>query len=132
MDTFIPLQDAVAEIGHEALEKLIASGKIKPAMLATTGILLVKRSELPVRREDSPEWAEVAHLRGIGIGVRQAAEKYGLVHTTITRWIDRGLVRRISGETIRGQKVLIDEGDVAYCAMVYRKNPGQGKRTLEK
>lgn len=129
METFLPLPDAAAaaHITPDELIRMVASGKIKPAMLST-GVLLVNQRDLPIRREDTPEYKAVAHLRGIGIGVRQAGEKYNVKSPTISQWVEKNLIRRLSGEVLRGQRVLLDEADVAYCAAVYHQNPGQGKR----
>ena len=91
----------------------------------------MNKRDLPVRREDTPEYQAVAHLRGVGIGMRQAEEKYGVNNATLSRWVSRGLVNRISGETMRGQRVMIDEADVAYCVEIYKKDPGRGKRPFK-
>lgn len=131
MDIYLPI-DAAAAAAHMTkgeLNHMIESGRIKPAMLAT-GVLLVKQSEIP-RREETEDYRAVAHLRGVGIGLRQGAEKYGVNNVTISNWVARGLIRRLSGETMRGQRVMIDEADLAYCAAIYKRNPGQGKSTLK-
>jgi hypothetical protein len=131
MDTFIPIQDA-ARITHMTpgeLERLAQAGKIKAAMLA--GCIILSTHDLPIRKEDSEEYQAVAHLRGVSIGVRQAAEKYNVASATISRWVERGLIRRVSGEVVRGQRVLIDEADVAYCVALYNQDPGRGKKTLK-
>lgn len=132
MDIYLPIADAAAaaHLTTEELNRLIESGRIKPAMLAS-GVLLVKQSDIPVRRDDTAEYQQFAHLRGVGIGVRQAGEKYGVNSETISGWVKRGLIRRLSGETLRGQRVMIDESDVAYCAMLYLRDPGQGKRGVK-
>ena len=134
MDTYLPIQEAAnfANMTIDELYNLISSGKIGASMLATTGTLIVKRSELPVRREDTAEWAQVAHLQGVGIGIRQASVKYNIGAATLGRWVDRGLVHRLSGEVLRGQRLLVDEADVAYYAILYHRDPGQGKKTLQK
>jgi predicted site-specific integrase-resolvase len=131
VDTYLPIIDAAnaAHTTPDELFRLIQSGKIKPAML-NTGVLLVNKRDLPTRREDSKEYQAVQHLRGIGIGLRQAEEKYNVPYQTISRWVNRGLVARISGETQRGQRVMVDEADVAYCAELYKRDPGRGKRAF--
>ncbi len=130
MDTYLPLPDAAKalHVDQSVLLKLIKSGRIKAAMLST-GVYLVNQEVLsmPLSKEDTPEYQAVSHLRGVGIGIRQAAIKYNVAQQTISRWVDKGFIRRLSGETIRGQRVMIDEADMAYCSAVYHSNPGQGK-----
>lgn len=83
-------------------------------------------------RDETAEYKPFSHLKGVGIGINQAAIKYGVNQVTLSGWVKRGYIRRLSGIAARGQRVLIDESDAAYCAAVYHKEPGQGKRTMKK
>lgn len=133
METYIPITDA-ARIAHKTeseIQELIKVGTIKAAKLFD-GALIVNIKSIPTNREETEEYRAVSHLRGVGIGINQAAKKYGVNYVTIGGWVKRGLIRRLSGETVRGQRVLIDESDVAYIAEIYKRAPGQGKRTIEK
>jgi predicted site-specific integrase-resolvase len=131
MDTYLPLPEAAIalHVDQSVVLKAIESGKLRAAMLPT-GAYLVNAKDLnqPLRKEDTAEWNQVSHFRGVGIGVRQAAEKYNIPNPTVSRWVDKGLIRKLSGETLRGQRVIIDEADVAYCAIIYHRSPGQGKK----
>lgn len=131
MDTYIPITDAarIANKSVPELQELIKVGTIKGANY--NGVLIVSIETIPIDREQTDEYRAVSHLRGVGIGVNQASKKYGVNYVTIGGWVRRGLIRRLSGETVRGQRVLIDEADVAYLCQIYRRNPGQGKRTLK-
>lgn len=129
MDIYLPINEAaqVARVEQAVILRAIESGRIRAAMM--NGAYIVNRNDLnqPLVRENTPEYQAVLHLKGVRIGVRQAAEKYRVPNPTISRWIDRGLIQRLSGEVLRGQRVMIDEADVAYCAAIYHQNPGQGK-----
>ena len=58
----------------------------------------------------------------------EAARKYNIPATTLHRWaVGKQIVKVLARD---GQKVLLDEQDVAYCAEVYKNNKGQGKRVL--
>lgn len=130
MDTYLPLSEAakVARVDQSVILRLVNSGRIRAAKLASGETLVNQKDcEQPLTKETTPEYKAVAHLRGCGIGVNQASKKYGVPNPTISRWLDKGYIRRLSGETLKGQRVLIDEADMAYCAAIYHQNPGQGK-----
>lgn len=131
MDVYLSLPDAAARarVDQSVILRAIESGKIKAAILSN-GDYIVNQNDLnrPLRKEDTPEYQAFKHLRGIGIGIRQAAKKYNVNDVTMFRWVKNGYINRISGETQRGKRVLIDEADAAYCAAIYHLNPGQGKR----
>lgn len=131
MDIYLPISDAANRTGIsiDRLHDLIRAGRIKAAMM-TTGVELVSEQDIlqPLCREDTAEYRSVSHLRGTAIGMRQAMKKYKLSIAFLSRWTTKGLIRRLSGETMRGQRVMVDEADVAYCSLVYHANPGQGKR----
>jgi hypothetical protein len=97
--------------------------------LAKRGIVRVM-SDIPfteivtMPKSDLPEYQRVAHLAGVSIHVREAARKYNIPFQTISRWVQRGLIKRLG---MHGQKVMIDEADIAYCAQVYHAKHGQGK-----
>ncbi len=63
---------------------------------------------------------ESAHLRGQPIGVREAAKKYEISSVTLSRWVKAEYIRAITDNVKRGQKKLVDEADVAYCAKIYK------------
>ena len=69
------------------------------------------------------------HLRGQPIGITQAATKYGVAQSTISRWVKAGYIGQIGRV---GRKVLLDEADVAYRVEIYRRmGGGRGRRTFD-
>lgn len=129
------ITDAAKKTGLpvDMLKRLINSGRINSAMLST-GTILVNANDIaqPLRREDTQEYQQVKHLAGMLISVRKAAIKYKVSSQTISQWVSDGLIRRITPHTERGKPVYIDEMDIAYCALIYHANPGQGKRIFNK
>ncbi len=130
---YIPLAEALRRyhISEEALKEVISSGKIRTAYIGEEVTVaeqdvreLAKGQEVVVvRRED------FEHLRGNKLGIGEAARKYGLQHQTISNWVRRGIIRKVGQQ---GQKVLIDEADIAYAAQIYKlKKGGQGKRIFD-
>ena len=123
---YIPLAEALRRfrISEEVLKEAISSGKIRVAHIGEEVTVaeqdvreLAKGQEVVVvRRED------FEHLRGNKLGIAEAARKYGLPNPTISRWVRRGIIRVLGRE---GQKVLIDEADVAYAVTVYRLKGGR-------
>ena len=83
----------------------------------------------PDRIEDLPEFQANEHLIGQAIHMGDASRKYGIPHPTLSRWAKKGFIPVLGKD---GQKTLLDEGYVAYCATVYKNNPGQGKRIFDK
>ncbi len=80
-----------------------------------------------LRKEDLPEWKQFAHLSGKPIGIGEAARKYKLLCPTVSMWVSRGLIKKIGQ---KGQKVLIDEQDIAYCEFIYRLYGGKHGKWL--
>lgn len=128
MEQYLTIPEAarMAQVTENLLNELVLSGRIRATMLATSGITLVNKDDalqlLP--RDQRPEYQKHAHLSGTCIGIREASVKYSIPHQTISRWVEKGYIQIIQRE---GRKVLIDEADIAYCAEVYKANPGQGK-----
>jgi len=130
MDTVISISEASTkfQISNEQLHTGILSGKI-PAVIYNGVTLVSERylmTDLP--RNERPEYLKYAHLRGIGIGMREAGRKYGVNNVTLFGWVKNGLVAVLGKQG--KQKVLIDEADVAYCAEIHSQNAGQGKRVF--
>ncbi|MCX7756085.1 MAG: hypothetical protein N2117_12720 [Anaerolineales bacterium] len=139
LPTYLPLAEAARKYGLDEarLRTLAENGTIRAAMIGDTIVVSeseVKNSGKPLRKEDLPEWKKHAHLKGVEIGLAEAAEKYEINPITIFGWFKKGVIselRRITG--LGGEKILLDEADVAYCAEVYKKVGGkQGKRVFDK
>ncbi len=63
-----------------------------------------------------------------GISIRGASRKYGVDHSTISRWAKKGYITvllRTDYETY------IDESNAANVIAEYKKDPGRGKYTLK-
>ncbi len=60
------------------------------------------------------------------LSIREASEKYGIPKSTLSRWVNEGMVRVVQHAGTRGQPTLISEPDVAQLAPHYK--PGRGRR----
>ena len=148
-----PLANVLYRYRHkpEALTTSIQHGRMK-VVAGDAGVLVVeqkkrrrrsskmkKKKKQPIeqtgkRRKQAEEEArrireKYKHLEGQIIGIAEAGRKYGVPHPTISRWVKKGFIR-IKGQD--GQKMLVDESDVAYCAEVYNSRRGQGKWVFDK
>ncbi len=141
LPTFLPLPEAARKYGLEEarLRTLIEKGKIRAGVIA--GEMVVNEEEVRgeaiqekgLRKEDLPEYQMHAHLKGNGISLPQAVEKYGLNPSTIFRWYKKGIIAEVGREIdLGGEKILYDEADIAYCSEIYKKFGGQGKRIFDK
>jgi predicted site-specific integrase-resolvase len=125
-DHYLPISEAATayHIPENNLYQLIKTGRIRSAMLNTGGVLVRESDMDRIPREERPEYKRFAHLIGVQIGIGEGGRKYGIPQQTISRWVKRGIIKRLSQA---GQKILIDEADLAYCSEIQRSNPGQGK-----
>jgi excisionase family DNA binding protein len=113
------------EVNVDSIYQSVDEGKLRAAVMTdgTIGISQQSVNEL-LPKEALPEYQENEELRGTPISINEAGRKYKLNTSTITRWMQRGLIRQLGKD---GRKTLLDEADVAYCARVYKTNSGQGK-----
>jgi hypothetical protein len=133
LPTFLPLSEAARKYGMEEahLRTLIEKGKIRAGVVA--GEMVVSEEEVRgeaiqekgLRKEDLPEYQKNAHLRGIGIGINEAAKEFQIPYVTIYQWMSSGVIKKLGRQ---GQKVLLDKADVAYCAEIYRKKGVKGRK----
>lgn len=128
-DLYLPITEAEQKYKLD-LYSLIELGKIKSIMLTTyPGVVLVNdediRANLP--REERADYQQFANLKGVRIGISEAARKYNLSDSTIRQWMERDLIKSYGRKSVRGgHTTLIDEADVAYCAYVRDTKPGKG------
>jgi excisionase family DNA binding protein len=137
LPTFISTAEAAHQLGisEARLRRMIEAGTVKAANIS--GETVVSEASVRkfhkqqpisqpsgIRKEDLPEFKRYAHLKGFGIWVRKAEEKYGVPSPTVTNWVKKGYIGIIGQE---GNKILLNEQDVAYCAGIYQSNRGQGK-----
>ena len=78
-------------------------------------------------KEDLPEYKMYAHLKGNPIWIREASRRYKVSPDTLSEWCRKGYIRKLGTD---GNKVLIDEADVAYCASIYARVARQGRRVF--
>jgi len=74
--------------------------------------------------EMQPEYKKHAWMAGKGIGMREASQKYGIPHQTISRWVAAGWLPVIARN---GRKKLVDQAVMAYAAEIYLARAGQGR-----
>ena len=124
---FVPLPKAAQQLAmtEDELRKLIDSGKID-AIALPDGDVAVSEEDMtePLRKEDLPEYKKHKKLSGLGMGINEAANKYNIPFSTLRGWINKGYIDKVGRD---GQKVLVDEQDVAYCAEIYEQRGGPGK-----
>jgi predicted site-specific integrase-resolvase len=131
LPTYLPIAEAAHKYGMSVsrLRALINDGTIKAAMVMNN--LVVDEDEVAKtiqRKEDLPEYKKHAHLKGKEIWVSEAARKYNLLQATVSKWVKAGIIKQIG---TKGNKILIDEADVAYCAEIYHSiQAGKQGRTL--
>jgi predicted site-specific integrase-resolvase len=138
----IPISEAARKYGLEEarLRQLVEKGKIRAGIVA--GEMVVSEEEVQkrvereiqktaereqgsgVRKEDLPEYQKYAHLRGKPIWIRKAEEIYGIPNQTLWRWMKAGIITCLGKS---GNKVLMDEADVAYCNEIYKQRGKQGR-----
>lgn len=129
MSEYHPLSEVAPKLllTERDLFRLIQSGTIGAATLPTGGFLVSEEEALSrllaLPKEDWPQYDST--LRGQEISVAQAGRKYGIPQPTISRWMKKGYIQIIRAE---GQKVFLDHADIAFCARLYKENPGQGAR----
>ncbi len=125
-EPYLPLAEAakLAGVSEEALLEHIRQGTVHAVRV--DGIIAVRQEDAQrlTPKEQLPEYRKHAHLKGVGIGINEAAKKYGVPFSTLHGWMERGYIARLGRE---GRKVLLDEGDVAYCAEVYRRRGRPGR-----
>ena len=126
--TYIPIKDAAVKYGYGLLElkKMAQSGKINAVKLPD-GDLVVSEDKLKdtLPKEDLPEFKKHKKLAGNPIWISKAARRYDIPQQTISRWAKAGFIQTIGKD---GNKIMLNEQEVAYCAEVYLKRGGQGKR----
>ena len=126
LDRFITLSEAAQRMRTSVKEtrSMIKSAKIKGGLLPD-GAMVVSEDTLPKRKEDLSEYKKYSHLKGVGIGINQAARNYVIPKTTLYQWYKKSYIKSVGRN---GQKVLLNEQDVAYCAGVYHLFSSQGRR----
>jgi len=133
LPTYIPVDDAAQRLGISPsdLHQLIEAGTIRAAEI--NGVIAVSEESVNAHtpKEELEEYKQFKHLAGVEIGIGEAARKYQVPQPTISRWVKRGFITKLGK---KGQKILLNEQDVAYCARIYHDRGGgiQGRRLFAK
>ena len=125
---YIPLSEAATQlnIGLAKLHDMATLGKIEAIQLPDGGLAVNEQViKKTLRKEDLPEYKKHEHLDGKEVGINEGAINYEVPYTTLYRWYKKGLIERLGK---KGQKVLLDEADVAYCAEIYHDRGTQGRK----
>lgn len=128
LERFLTLSEAAArmKVAADELRTMIQAGRIKGAILPN-GEIGVSESAIPTPptpKEQLPEYKKYKHLKGVPIWISEAARKYEVSTQTISQWASAGYIKKLG---MNGNRVLVDEADMAYCAEIYRQRKGQGK-----
>jgi hypothetical protein len=128
---FISLQEAaqILDMTEVELRRLVEVDKIRAVMLGEGEIAVNEAdvmAQLPAPKKTLPEYQAVKSLKGIPIWINEAGRKYGIDNKTVWNWVQKGFIAHLGMD---GNKILLDEADVAYCKSIYeRMGGGQGKR----
>ncbi len=122
---YIPLAEAVERyhLDTSRLMQLVEKGDVT-AITTPDGDVLVDDEQtktFALGKESLPEYKMFAHLKGRPISIGQASRQYRIPHPTISRWVQRGIIGKLGKD---GQKTLIDQSDIAYCAHIYHTMGG--------
>jgi recombinational DNA repair protein RecR len=97
---------------------------------AERGIIrIVNDKPIPTRIEQTPEYQKHKHLAGHPIHVSEASRKYEIAHQTLSRYANKGIIKKLKRA---GNKTMLDESYVAYVAEVFKSRDGQGKWMFDK
>jgi excisionase family DNA binding protein len=138
LPTFISTAEAAhqLEVSEARLRRMIEAGRIKAAnisgeiVVSEASVNKYHKKQQPIsqptgiRKEDLLEYRKFNYLKGDAIWLSEAARKYGIPHQTILKWIQRGFISE-SGKS--GNRLMLNEQDVAYCAEIYNSHHGRGK-----
>jgi hypothetical protein len=129
LDTFLTLSDAAQKFGmaEASLRALVEKGKIRAGKLPSGDVIVSEQDTLAQKqtpKEELPEYKKHAHLKGQEIWISEAARQYNILQATISKWVKAGFVRTLR---VSGNKIIIDEADIAYCAEIYHQRGGPGR-----
>ena len=132
LPSYISLNEAGRRLGLNPirLQDLIRVGTLKAARIKGETVVDEKKVDeiaTQPKKEDLKEYKQFAHLKEKPIWASEAARKYGVSQSTISRWARSGYIARLESD---GYRVYLNEQDVAYCVEVYKERSGQGKRVF--
>ena len=118
------------DLPQARLQDLIRAGTLNAARIKGETVVdeeKVQEIATKPKKEDLEEYKQFAHLSEERISISDASRKYGVSTGTLTRWKQAGYIADISSD---GYRVYLNEQDVGYCASVYSRRGGQGKRVF--
>lgn len=80
-----------------------------------------------MKKTDLPEYQQFNSLNRVKISLSDASRKYDVSSQTLYKWVGNKYISVLEKSKVN---VYLNEQDVAYCAFVYHRNPGQGKWTF--
>ncbi|MBT3322860.1 MAG: hypothetical protein HN392_11315 [Anaerolineae bacterium] len=134
LPSYISLNEAGKrlDLNDERLQDLIRAGTLKAIRMKGETIVDEEKVEeiaIQPKKEELEEYKQFSHLAGEKIWATEAARKYQISRSTISRWARLDYIARLDSD---GYRVYLDEQDVAYCVSVYEERKGQGKRVFNK
>ena len=115
LPTYITLEEAARRyhVTIDQLTRLIEAGRIKAVRVEGRVAVAEGDVAVAVQAVQADE-----SLRGRPIRVTEAAKKYGVSQSNLTRWADAGYIRVLE----RGPKRLVlDEADVKRAVEIFRR-----------
>ena len=124
LDTQLTLEEVARQYGvpPETLIQMSRDGIIraaksgsdqeKPAVTVST----VAAAANIVKGEIKPE--QYKHLRGKKIRLMEASRQYGVEHSNLIRWAERGYVKVLGQEKLH---LALDAAEAAYISAVFRR-----------
>lgn len=112
-------------VTRKTLEKYVNEAEVIAEEINETPEVVTKvLRQVEVRIENGRRQPKPLIPEG-GISLRAAERKYGVLHSTISRWVARGEIPVI----LRTDNwVYIDENALIKKIADYRKNPGKGRK----
>jgi predicted site-specific integrase-resolvase len=133
LPAYLPLAEVATLVGVpvSALQQKIQDGTISAITIHGKIAMSEQDARRAVPKVKLPEYKRFDHLKGKPIWINEAARKYsawGLYQRLISLWTKKGLIKKIRDD---GNRVLVDEQDVAYCALIYQKNKHRGRKVFQ-
>jgi predicted site-specific integrase-resolvase len=120
LPTYVSISEAVKryKLGREALARLVEAGRVRA--VEVDGDMAVAEEDVDAANTEAVIQAieHDSRLEGCPIRVTEAAEKYGVSHTNLSRWADAGYIRIIERAP---KRLLLDEADVKYATEVFKQ-----------
>ena len=122
LEYYITPEQAAKQLGLDldSIYQLADEGKLQAAVMTdgSIGISQISVNNL-LPKEALPEYQLNANLKGVPISINEAGRKYKLSTSTLTRWMQRGLIHQL------GRNNLLHGAEVAGCVWIYQDFGGR-------